>query len=222
MTFFKLIWEFPLTAGIALFLFVFYFIGILLIPDDILNRYFLSYPGKFNPLNWFLATLFHGSVGHLISNLLYLVFLGRIVEYKVGQVKWLLFYIMAGVISSFVDSFVRGFLFDEKIPAVGASGAISGLAAVAALLSPFRMKIGKYEIFFPVFLIAWIMLYSDFVRLFADDRVAHWAHLSGFFSVFVTAYLLSSDDRKKIKEGFILNSIFFVLTLILLYLLENR
>ena len=167
--------------------------------------------------------MFHSSVGHLLSNMVFLYVLGRAVEAKVGKGKWLLFYLMAGVISMMADSMIRGFMLGEKrIPSVGASGAISGLAAIAALLSPVTYRIAGRNFPFPVFLIAWMMVYTDIMQAMSSDLIAHWAHLAGFFSVFITAYLLNPADQARIKNGFIFNFTFFVLTVILLYLIDNR
>jgi membrane associated rhomboid family serine protease len=220
---FRFLWEFPLTTNFSILLVLIYFLVNLTLPHPVIMKHFYSYPRELNPLNWFLSSLFHSSVSHLTSNILFLFFLGRVVEERLGTTKWLVFYFMAGILSMMVDSMVRGFILGEKfIPAVGASGAISGLAAVAMVYSPFSYKILNFRFPFPVFLVAWMMVYSDFVRLFSSDRVAHWAHLAGFFSVFVTSYLLSEKDREKIKTNFGLNFIFFIMTVILLFFLENR
>ncbi|MCB1192404.1 MAG: rhomboid family intramembrane serine protease [Leptospiraceae bacterium] len=219
----KIFWEYPLTAYVTIFITFFYFFVVFFVSSSSINQYFLSYPGRFHPLNWILSTFFHGSIEHLLSNMVFLYFLGRVAEARVGKVKWLLFYFMAGFISAASDSVVRGYVFREDMaPAVGASGAISGIAAVAALLSPFTFRVKNYNIPFPVFAVAWTMLYSDFIYLFSSDRVAHWAHLAGFFSVFITAYLLNDRDREELKNGFLLNFVFFILTVILLFFLNNR
>ncbi|MCU0823120.1 MAG: rhomboid family intramembrane serine protease [Leptospira sp.] len=216
------IWEFPLTASFASFMFLLYPIVGIFFPDYI-AIYFLATPGEFEPLNWLLSTFFHGSFAHLLSNLFFLLLLGRVVENRVGKSRWLLFYFMAGIISVLGDSFVRGFILGDRTPVVGASGAISGLASAATLLSPFRFPISKNKtIPFPVFLFGWMMVYSDTSNLFARDQIAHWAHLGGFFSVFLTGYLLSPKERKAIHQGFLVNFTFFTLTVILLFFINNR
>ncbi len=188
-----------------------------------IDQYFIATPGEFQPLNWILSTFFHASFSHLFSNIFYLMILGRVVENRIGKVRWLLFYFMAGFLSVFGDWIVRGFFLGDTTPVVGASGAISGLACVAALLSPFRFPITKtQQIPFPVFLFAWMSIYSDITNLFAKDSVAHWAHLGGFFSVFITAYFLSKRERKEIQQGFLINLTFFTLTIILLFFINNR
>lgn len=218
----KVFWEFPVTAFISSSLIVVYFSVLLFVPAQSISQYFLAFPSRPNPVNWLLSLFFHGSPGHLFSNLIFLVFLGRAVEAKVSKGKWLLYYFMAGLVSILLDSLIRGGLLTDNTPLVGASGAISGLAAVSALISPFNFKVNKLTIPFPVFVISWLMIYSDFMNLFSTDNIAHWAHLGGFVSVFVTAYFLSPEDQKKLKNGFILNLLFFTLTVILLFFITNR
>ncbi len=218
----KIFWEFPLTASFIVFLFFFFFVAIFWIPQPILANFFVSYPQELNPINWLLSGFMHGNFSHLISNLMFLFILGRAVEYKVGKFKWLLFYGMAAIISGIGDSIVRGFIIGENTPVLGASGAISGLAAASALLSPFTIRMGGVNFPFPLFLIAWVSVYTDITNVFEKDQVAHWAHLGGFFSVIVTAYFLEEKDRKELKNGFILNLVFFTLTVVLYYFIEAR
>ncbi|TGL39138.1 rhomboid family intramembrane serine protease [Leptospira perdikensis] len=216
------LWEFPLTAGFSLFLFLLYPVVSIFFPE-LVGVYFIATPGEFEPINWILSTFFHGSGAHLLSNLFFLLILGRVVENRVGKGKWLLFYFMAGVLSVLGDAVVRGLILGDRTPIVGASGAISGLASAATLLSPFQFPISKRKsIPFPVFLFGWMMVYSDVTNLFARDQVAHWAHLGGFFSVFVTSYLLGDKERREIRQGFLLNFTFFTLTIILLFFINNR
>lgn len=219
----KFIWEFPLTASICLFLVLNYLFVSIFISSGVRAQYFFSYPGSISPVNWFLSTTYHGSIGHLLSNVAFLFFLGRIVEEKVGKAKWLLYYTIAGIISSMGDSIIRFAMnpFD-KIPTVGASGAICGIAAVSALISPYSFKTSGKKILFPVFLVAWTMIYADITNLFTKDNIAHWAHLGGYFSVFLTAYLVDNEEKQKLKNGFIVNLLFFLLSMILLYLMDNR
>ncbi|TGN17099.1 rhomboid family intramembrane serine protease [Leptospira idonii] len=216
------IWEFPLTASFAVFMIILFPVINIFFPSSV-EEYFISTPGELQPINWVLSTFFHGSFGHLFMNMFFLLILGRVVEFRVGKSKWLVFYFMAGILSVLGDWFVRGLILGDRTPVLGASGAIAGLASVAALLSPFRFPISKKTaIPFPVFLFAWMMIYSDITNLFAKDNVAHWAHLGGFFSVFVTAYLLDQHERKEIRQGFLINLTFFTLTVILLFFINNR
>jgi membrane associated rhomboid family serine protease len=218
----KIFWEFPLTLITTIFLFFFYIFVNQTLPHTTIATYFYSYPGKFSFINWILSSFYHSSFSHLFSNMLFLYFLGRAAESKISKSKWILFYLSAGLISMMFDSFFRGFILHERIPAVGASGAISGISAVAMVYSPLQYRIFGINFFFPVFLIAWLMIYLDFMNLFSSDNIAHFAHLAGFFSVLLTSYLFSDKEREKLRNNFFLNLLFFIFTIILLFFLENR
>lgn len=205
-----------------MFLFCFFFLAMAFLPESVFNTFFLSYPQDWNPVNWILASFMHGNFSHLISNLFFLFLLGRAVEFKVGKGRFLLFYGMATLVSALLDSLVRGVILGDNTPVVGASGAISGLAAVAALLSPFTVRMGGVNFPFPLFLIAWGSVYTDITNVFENDNIARWAHLGGFFSVFITAYFLEENERKKLKNGFIINLGFFILTLVLMFFIQAR
>ncbi len=218
----KFFWEFPLSLCTTFFLFCFYFTVNSTLSHVKIATYFYSYPGKFSFINWILSSFYHASPMHLFSNMFFLYFLGRAAESKISKGKWILFYLSAGIISMMFDSIVRGFILHEKIPAVGASGAISGIAAVAMVYSPLQYRVLGINFVFPVFILAWLMIYSDFMNMFSSDHVAHFAHLAGFFSILVTSYLLSEKDRAKLRTNFSLNALFFIFTIILLFFLENR
>ncbi|TGK11619.1 rhomboid family intramembrane serine protease [Leptospira fletcheri] len=214
--------EFPLTASFVLLISISQIVLNAFVPREILEDFFISRPGEFYPWKWIGMAFLHADATHLFWNMLFLFFLGRIVEYKVGVGKWLLFFFMGAFISGFLDSLVRGLFLEDSGPAIGASGAISGLAAVAALLSPFSIRIRKRNYPFPVFALAWVMVYSDITNLFARDQVAHWAHLGGFLSVVFAAYFLNHKERKQLHTGFILNLVFVLLLLILGFFVGGR
>ena len=217
----SLFFDSPLTYAFALFMFFLFLFVKLFFSITTVYSHFFFYPNKPNIINAILSLFFHASFGHLFSNLIFLVFFGRIVEYKLGIKKWLLFFFSAGFISILLDALIRGSILKNYAPIVGASGAISGLAATSALISPFTIRVSRIIIPFPVFLVAWVMLYSDISNLFTDDNVARWAHLAGFFSVLFSIYLLSDKERKKFQVAFLLNLIFFILTIIILFFYRN-
>lgn len=216
------LFEFPLTAAVVCVTVVSQIFLLAFVPSDVLEAFFISRPGEFYPWKWVGMTLIHADFTHLFWNMVFLFFLGRIVEYKVGPKRWLFFFLMGAIVSGGLDSFVRGLILGEREPAIGASGAISGLAAVAALLSPFSIRIQKRSILFPVFAVAWLMVYSDITNLFARDQVAHWAHLGGFLSVVFAAYFLNNKIRRELHTGFVLNLVFVVLLLILGFFVGAR
>lgn len=72
-------------------------------------------------------------IGHLVYNMAFLLPLGAIVELRRGGALCLLVYIASGVAGAAVHGLADP---TSTTPLVGASGAILGLAAVAAALEP--------------------------------------------------------------------------------------
>ena len=211
----------PLTYCFVIGLFFFFIFVNIFISSTNIYKYFFFHPKEPRLHSAVLSLFFHASFSHLFSNLLFLLFFGKIVEYKLGVKKWLLFFFFAGFISIFSDAMIRGFILNDPLPIVGTSGAISGLAAISALVSPFTLRIANTVVPFPVFLIAWTMLYLDISNLFMNSPIAHWAHLAGFFSVLVSVYLLTPQERKKIQFSFFLNLVFFILSVVILFFYKN-
>ncbi|MBN2472568.1 MAG: rhomboid family intramembrane serine protease [Anaerolineae bacterium] len=74
---------------------------------------------------------------HLLGNMVFLWAFGRRIEDACGPVRFLLFYLLAGLISSMVSIFIRsGDSWDRYIPGIGASGAIAGVMGAFLLLFP--------------------------------------------------------------------------------------
>jgi membrane associated rhomboid family serine protease len=135
---------------------------------------------------WTLIThiFLHGSFEHFFFNMLFFVFFGPVLERKIGSSKFLLIFFLAGIVAGV------GWSLTSVNPALGASGALSGVFATLAVLMP-RMKI---YLFFLIPLEMWIavILFAliDFVMIGSGDMIAHTAHLSGlFFGLLVGASL---------------------------------
>jgi len=64
----------------------------------------------------------HGSRMHLIGNMLFLYVFGDNIEARMGNVKYLIFYLLAGIAASLGHVLTN---MGSDIPSLGASGAIS-------------------------------------------------------------------------------------------------
>ncbi len=118
--------------------------------------YELFHPDKVNidgrisiTLSLFTGMFTHGGFIHLGSNMLYLWVFGRDIEDDFGAVRFLVFYLCAGIIST--TAFIAAFP-ETHIPLVGASGAIAGL-------------LGAYFLRFPVTKIYCLFIFIIFVRI---------------------------------------------------------
>jgi membrane associated rhomboid family serine protease len=140
-----------------------------------------------------LTSMFmHGGILHIAFNLLFLWIFGNNVEDSMGRPRFLLFYLLAGVVAAYVQTLLSA---DSTVPAIGASGAIAGVLGGYLLLYPRARVLTVVFIIFFVTLIeipAMIMLGIWFVLQFLPaigqvgtdavegGGVAYWAHVGGF------------------------------------------
>jgi membrane associated rhomboid family serine protease len=87
-----------------------------------------------------LTSMFmHGGLAHLFGNMLFLWIFGDNLEHRMGKVKYLIFYLLCGLIASLAHVFsTMAFGQNPYIPSLGASGAISGVLGGYLLLHPTR------------------------------------------------------------------------------------
>jgi membrane associated rhomboid family serine protease len=93
-------------------------------------------------LTLFTSMFMHGGIAHIAGNMLFLWIFGDNIEDRLGHVKYVIFYLLCGVIASLSHVFATGvFATDESsllVPSLGASGAISGVLGGYILLHPKR------------------------------------------------------------------------------------
>lgn len=161
--------------------------------------------------NWltFFTTLFlHGGLLHLASNMLYLWIFGDNIESTLGHGKFLLFYVICGVVAGLTQVLINP---ASNIPMVGASGAISGVLGAYLLRYPHaRIKIFFwFFIFIRQFWIpaGYLLGFWFFIQISnglgslgfqAEGGVAWFAHIGGFLAGFFMLLLLEPYERKRI------------------------
>lgn len=148
-----------------------------------------------NPINRLtplLSIFLHGGWGHIIGNSIYLLVFGKGVESRMGAIRFLVFYLICGVVAALSHIAINP---TSAIPTVGASGAISGILGGYLILFP-RARIRMY--FPPIFffsipavlvLLFWFgeQLLTGLPQLSAvntdvNGGVAVWAHVGGFLA----------------------------------------
>ncbi|CDM66035.1 rhomboid family intramembrane serine protease [Pyrinomonas methylaliphatogenes] len=81
----------------------------------------------------------HGGIAHLLGNMLFLWIFGDNVEDDLGHGRYLIFYLLCGVLASLAHVFSTvAFGGNPYIPSLGASGAISGVLGAYLVLHPQR------------------------------------------------------------------------------------
>jgi len=144
----------------------------------------------------------HGGLAHLGGNMLYLWVFGDNLENVMGHVKYLVFYLLCGLIASLSHVFLTSYLGkDMLIPSLGASGAISGVLGGYLLLFPknqVRVIMLASIIHVPAFITLglWIglQLISGWGMLGGSDTggVAIAAHIGGFIAGLILVKFLQS------------------------------
>jgi membrane associated rhomboid family serine protease len=83
-----------------------------------------------------LTSMFmHGGFAHLFGNMLFLWIFGDNLEHTLGRGRYLIFYLVCGIIASLAHVLMN---MNSFIPSLGASGAISGVLGGYILLYPTR------------------------------------------------------------------------------------
>jgi len=98
------------------------------------------------PLSVYLTLIFsifmHGGIAHIAGNMLFLWIFGDNVEHRMGHARYLIFYLVCGVLASLAHVLTTVmFATDQSsllIPSLGASGAISGVLGGYLVLHPTR------------------------------------------------------------------------------------
>src|SRR5262249_36497339 len=90
-------------------------------------------PGPAPIFSIFTAMFLHGGWFHIIGNMLYLWIFGDNVEDRMGPFRFLIFYLLCGVVATVAQIYGS---FGSEIPALGASGAISGVLAAYLRIYP--------------------------------------------------------------------------------------
>ncbi len=90
-------------------------------------------------LSLFTSMFLHGGLAHILGNMLFLWIFGDNIEDVLGHVRYLVFYLVCGVLSALAHvACVFAFHGNPYIPTLGASGAISGVLGAYLLLFPWN------------------------------------------------------------------------------------
>ncbi len=147
----------------------------------------------------------HGSFAHIAGNMLYLWIFGDNLESRMGHIRYLVFYLLCGVIAALSHVAFTAFTgADPLTPSLGASGAISGVLGGYLLLYPTRRVkalLGWFIIYIPswIALGMWIVLQlvSGFGAIAGQsDGVAYAAHVGGFIAGFLLVKFFDKGETK--------------------------
>ncbi|HYJ37792.1 MAG TPA: rhomboid family intramembrane serine protease [Chitinophagaceae bacterium] len=158
-----------------------------------------------------LTSMFmHGGLAHLGGNMLYLWVFGDNIENRLGHLRYLLFYLLTGIIASLTHVLAEAILGRNLlVPSLGASGAISGILGAYILLFPGR----KIHVFFGIFFLTvpaiivlglWILfqVLNGMGTLGGQEAgsIAYAAHIGGFIAGLVLIKLFDRGAAKPERQ----------------------
>ena len=152
-------------------------------------------------LTIFSSMFMHGGFMHLIGNMLYMWIFADNIEDNLGHLKFLIFYLLAGVGAAMTQVFIDT---QSQIPMVGASGAIGGVLgaylinhpnARVLVLIPFGFFSQLLKIKALYVLGFWFIL--QFIS--SGGGVAYAAHIGGFVSGMILILFFNKRRKKKNK-----------------------
>jgi membrane associated rhomboid family serine protease len=154
----------------------------------------------YNAMTVVTSMFLHGGFLHLGGNMLYLWVFGNNIEDSMGHGRFLLFYLLGGVVAATFQ-----LLYDpsSEIPMIGASGAVSSVLGAYLVLFPYaRVSTLIFIIIFikviqlpaVVLLTIWFLIQIIYSQ---TEGVAWYAHIGGFVFGLVTIKLFSWKVRRR-------------------------
>jgi membrane associated rhomboid family serine protease len=158
----------------------------------------------------FTSMFLHGGILHIAFNMLFLWIFGNNVEDSMGRPRFLLFYLLAGVVAAYTQALLTA---SSTVPAIGASGAIAGVLGGYLLLYPrarvltvliIILFVTIIEIPAAILLAIWFLLQflpalgQVTTSVAGGEGIAYWAHVGGF--AFGLAAIKLFANRYRAKE----------------------
>jgi len=137
----------------------------------------------------FTSMFLHGSWMHLLGNMWFLWIFGNNIEDKLGKIKFIVFYLLCGLIATYAQTLVSP---SSGAPQIGASGAIAGVLGAYIVLFP-RARVRTLFFFFLIFFLdvpavvllgLWfaLQLLQGVGPAATTGGVAYMAHVGGFIA----------------------------------------
>ena len=141
-----------------------------------------------------LTSIFmHGSIAHILGNMIFLWIFGDNIENRTGHFRYLIFYLICGILASLAHVYATEvFNGNLLIPTIGASGAISGVMGAYILLYP-RKRVSVIFFYFitemPAIAVIGIWFLFQLISglgvlgsVAQGGGIAYGAHIGGFIS----------------------------------------
>jgi membrane associated rhomboid family serine protease len=155
----------------------------------------------------FTSMFMHGGIFHIVGNMLFLWVFGNNIEDSMGRAKFVLFYLLGGVVALYAQAAIDP---GSTAPTIGASGAVAAVLGGYALLHPAARVLTLIFIIFFVTLVeipALVLLSIWFILQFipaigevavdvGGGGVAYFAHVGGFIFGLAAIKLFATRRRE--------------------------
>lgn len=158
-------------------------------------------------LTIFTAMFMHAGWVHLGGNMLYLWIFGDNLEDRFGHIKFLIFYLLCGIVAMAAQLV---FSSGSSVPNLGASGAIAGVLAGYILLFPqgkIRVLQGQQVVQVPALIVIglWIVLQfflgiGSIANTADTGGVAYMAHIGGFVAGLILTFLFGRIMTRRLTS----------------------
>lgn len=169
-----------------------YPIGQYLVSIDKLSYYFGLIPGIFTSHPWTIVTamFLHGGIWHILGNMITLFFFGNFLYRLVGAKWFLLLYFVAGI----AGNGLYLLLGDPISIAIGASGAIYGIAGALVVMMP-TLRVALLGIL-PMPLWVFVIIFMGIWSIPGVIPNIGWqAHLGGFVIGIIAGFFFRFSRR---------------------------
>lgn len=160
------------------------------------------FPRLSPPLTLLTSMFLHGSIFHLLFNMLYLWIFGNNIEDFLGPFRFILFYIISGLGASFTHII---FNFNSQYPMIGASGAIAGVLGAYFILYPRARVLTFVFLFFfiriipiPAGVILGLWFLLQVLNIGISGGVAWFAHIGGFLIGILLIKIFTKQRKAKV------------------------
>ncbi len=171
-------------------------------PQFMINNFLVSWDALEHGRIWtlFTSVFSHNMLFHLFINMFVFFNFGVIVENYLGPMRFLRFYLLAGMTGSLVHCLTCAFILKQpEQMALGASGAISGVVLLFALLYPqqkiFLLGIIPIPAIWAVVIISGIDIFGLIQQTNGiSSPIGHGAHLGGALAGLIYFFVLKMGD----------------------------
>ncbi|HEY4232420.1 MAG TPA: rhomboid family intramembrane serine protease [Lacipirellulaceae bacterium] len=163
------------------------------------DDWILEYGHGLHPQQWLSSIFAHAGWEHLIANMIFLWIFGLVVEGKLGWWRFLACYLAIGITETMLEQLIMLHYHGDVPGSLGASGAIFGIMAMAAVWAPknevsiwylFFIRPGTFEISILTLVGLYTGLQCLMLLISGGTEGSSWLHVGGFALGLIPAIVL--------------------------------